>query len=57
MIPALDEEEGEDDIKMGVTTEGDRFVELGKKKRATVRMFKGAFSSLDASAEYRYLSM
>ena len=37
---------------MGVTTEGDRFVELGKKKRATVRMFKGAFPSLDASAEY-----
>ncbi|KAI1785186.1 transcriptional Coactivator p15-domain-containing protein [Ganoderma leucocontextum] len=40
-IPTLDEDDA-DDVKTGVTTEGERFVDLGKKKRATVRMFKGS---------------
>ncbi|KAM5530083.1 hypothetical protein V8D89_016249 [Ganoderma adspersum] len=39
-IHAPDEDTG--DVKTGVTTEGERFVDLGKKKRATVRMFKGS---------------
>ena len=37
-----DEDEDTGDIKVGVSERGERYVELGKKKRATVNTFKGA---------------
>jgi hypothetical protein len=41
---ALEGDAGEEDAVGAVKTtpEGDKYVELGKKKRATVRTFKGA---------------
>ncbi|KAI0633754.1 transcriptional Coactivator p15-domain-containing protein [Trametes polyzona] len=32
----------DDDVQAGVNESGEKFVELGKKKRATVRQFKGS---------------
>ncbi|KAI9068309.1 PC4-domain-containing protein [Trametes sanguinea] len=37
-----EEEESVGDVKIGVDESGGRYVELGKKRRATVRQFKGA---------------
>ena len=49
-MPTLDDEnddaEDTSDIKVGVTSTGERYVDLGKKKRATVNQFKGASYSL-----------
>ncbi|CDO77711.1 hypothetical protein BN946_scf184969.g62 [Trametes cinnabarina] len=43
-IAVEDEADQEDvgDVKTGVDESGGRYVELGKKRRATVRQFKGA---------------
>lgn len=40
--PKVEEDHG--DVKVGVDESGDKYVELGKKRRATVRQFKGASS-------------
>ena len=36
-----DEDIDTGDVKVGVNASGDRFVDLGKKRRATVNAFKG----------------
>ncbi|TBU26457.1 transcriptional Coactivator p15-domain-containing protein [Dichomitus squalens] len=52
-IPTPDEEEDVDTsvFKVGVNSEGERYVDLGKKRRATVRQFKGV-SFLDIREFY-----
>ena len=41
--------EGTDDVDVGVNERGERFVDLGKKKRATVTTFKGTSSVVPPS--------
>ncbi|EIW62835.1 RNA polymerase II transcriptional coactivator [Trametes versicolor FP-101664 SS1] len=35
-------EEDHGDVKVGVNEEGEKYVDLGKKRRATVRQYKGS---------------
>ncbi|KAI0656666.1 RNA polymerase II transcriptional coactivator [Cubamyces menziesii] len=36
------QEDSTDDVKVGVNESGEKYVDLGKKRRATVRQFKGS---------------